>query len=61
MTGQEIERSIEEIETRIEVLRKQRDQFRELGRDEAADQRECAIIALKWILGEEIDIGERYQ
>ena len=57
----QIERTVEEVQQMIEVLRKERDQFRRLDNDVAADQREVAIIALKWILGEDIELEERYQ
>lgn len=57
----EIKRTPEEIDERIEVLRRDRDQERELGNEEAADQREAAIMALKWVKGDEIPLEERGQ
>jgi len=56
-----VERSAEEIKQRIEVLRADRDQQRRLGYDDIADQREVAIMALKWVLGKDIEFEGRGQ
>ncbi|WP_436348802.1 hypothetical protein [Natronorubrum sp. FCH18a] len=58
---EEVERTPEEIQQRIELLRAERDQQRELGNDDIADQREVAIISLKWVLGKDISLEERGQ
>jgi len=56
-----IERTPEEIQQRIELLRADRDQQRELDNHDAADQRDASIMALKWVLGKDIPLEERGQ
>ena len=60
-SAEQPERTEEEIEQMVEVLRRDRDQQRRLGNEVAADQREAAIMALKWVQGEEINLEERGQ